>query len=755
MIHIVLICLAYIMGIIWGLYLDLNLGIAFFVLIVCVYIFLKKYIIINLKIFAIIMAFFTFGMIYASIRLEDFKSKYVEGDINTIIKIIKLDSKKEKYSTYICKNEFQDNFLVYVSNEIQINIGDELYVRGLFEKPEGVRNRGGFDYSKYLYSKNIYGILRINKDSEINLIKKSNVMIINKIQESIYNILGRVFPKNELGIVLGMLIGDISYVSEDIQNDFKDSGISHLLAVSGSNINYIILFSKFVFGKIFGKKISNYFVIVFIIIFVLVSGASSSVVRAGIMGIIIILADIFAKKSNVYSSIAISAFLILIYNPLIIFDIGFVLSFAGTFGIVFLYEKLQGFFITNFVVKNKILIYMLETLAVTLSAQIILLPIMMYSFNSISTLSLITNIIIVPFAGILTILGFVIYVSGLIFFPLAKFLSYIVFVLTKLIITIAKIFADFKYSTILIFTPKILWIIIYYLLIYKIVKRVKNKFINYFLFFLIFIALLIEVWPCNYVKINFVDVGHGDCTYIETKNKKTILIDGGGSENSDYNIGEKIVMPYLLDRGKMKIDLMIISHMHDDHVEGLLTVIENIKVGKILVGPIKEKTKLYEDFISIVSKKGITLQTIYGGDVIKIDDITIDILYPNEQNEIEDNENNNSLVFKLNYFDMSILFTGDIEKEVENKLKKDIAANILKVPHHGSKTSSTEGFIQKVKPQISIISVGDENNFGHPNQDVVNRLKKNESIIYRTDICGEIMIKLYKNKMKINTLIKE
>lgn len=755
MIHIVLICLAYIMGIIWGLYLDVNLGIAFFVLIVCVYIFLKKYIIINLRIFAIIMVFFIFGMFYASIRYEAFNSKYIEGDMNTIIKILKLDSKKEQYSTYICKNEFQDKFLIYVSNEIRINIGDKFYVKGLFEKPEGMRNRGGFDYSQYLYSKNIYGILRINDDSEINLIKKSNGMIINKIQESIYNILGRVFPENELGIILGMLIGDTSCVSDDIQDDFKDSGISHLLAVSGSNINYIILFSKFAFSKIVGKKISNYLVIIFIIIFILVSGASSSVVRAGIMGIIIILADIFAKKSNVHSSIAVSAFLILIYNPLIIFDIGFVLSFAGTFGIVFLYEKIQEIFITNFEIKNKILIYIFETLGVTLSAQIILLPIMMYTFNSISTLSIITNIIVVPFTGILTILGFVIYVSGLIFFPLAKFLSYIVFVLAKLIITIARIFADFKYSTILIFTPKILWIIIYYLLIYKFVKRIKNKFINYFLIFLTVIVLLIEAWPCNYVKINFVDVGQGDCTYIETKNKKTILIDGGGSENSDYNVGEKILLPYLLDRGKMKIDLIIISHMHEDHVEGLLPVIENMKVGKILIGPVKEKAKLYEEFMNIVSKRGISIETVYAGDVITIDDITIDILYPNKQKKIDDNENNNSLVFKLNYFDMSVLFTGDIEKEVEDKLEKNIAANILKVPHHGSNTSSTEVFIQKVKPQLSIISVGDKNKFGHPNQDVVNRLKMNDSIIYRTDIYGEIMIKLYKNKMKINTLIKE
>lgn len=757
MLHIVLITLAYIVGIgiIMGLYLGLNLSIVLFCLIVFIYAILKSKIKLNSKIFILIISISIIGMLCGHFKLQKFDSKYIQGEMETDIKIVKLNSEKEYYTVYVCKNENKDKFLIYIPKEYKVKIGDLLHVTATFEKPSIARNRGAFDYSKYLYSQNIYGTLKIKNIDDIYYKNNLGTNYIYKIQKSIENILGRCFPQDELGIILGMTIGDTSYITEETNLAFKTDGISHLLAVSGSNVNYIILFSKFIFDKILGKNLSNYVVIFFIIIFMLVSGASASVVRAAIMGIVIVLADILAKKSNVYASICISALIILIYNPLTIFDTGFILSFGGTLGIVLLYEKIKNTLQEKLKVKNKILIYIVDTLSVTLSSQIILLPMMVYYFNSISLVSILVNLLVAPISGILTILGFLVYILGLVSIKLAQNLSYSTFALIRLIINIANIFSRFKYASILVATPKLIWIIGYYLCIYKIFYKFKNKILDYILYSLIVVSILIEVVPANYLSINFVDVGQGDSTYIETKNNKTILIDGGGSENSDYDVGEKVLLPYVLDRGKKKIDLIIISHFHEDHMEGLLTIMKNLKVDKIVIGHANENTTLYKEFVSITKEKNITVEKVAAGDSIKIDDVEFEVLYPNREQNNQQNENNNSLVLKLKYHDMSMLFTGDIEKEAEEKINSNVEANILKVAHHGSKTSSTDVFIGKVKPQIALIGVGENNKFGHPNEEVLKRLEENSDIIFRTDICGEIIMKVYKNKVKIRTLISK
>ena len=752
MIHIVLICLAYVVGIIWGLYLDIILGIAFLCLNICLYIILKFEKYIKKEMLCLLFLSFFIGMIYSNVKIENFNSKYIDGNMEVRLKILSLNSEKEYYNTYIVKNMENDKFLLYVPNEMKIDICNEIYVKGIFEKPDKARNRGGFDYSKYLYSQNIYGKIKVNEKENVFIVNNDNKDFIYSIQKNIINLLGQYFPSDELGIILGMIIGNTSYISEEVENNFKISGITHLLAVSGSNISYIIIFTKFLFNKILGKKIANYVVIVILVIYMLVVGTTPSVVRATIMGIIIILADILLRKNNIYASISLSALIILLYNPLTIFDIGFILSFGGTLGIVLLYEKIKNLIFEKVLIENHILKYIVETFSVTLAAQLILLPIIAYNFNSISVVSIVVNLIVVPFSGFLTIIAILTYIVGVFFYPIGKFLSYIVFIFSKIIILVADVFSKVPYANLIVITPKISWIILYYLIIYIFFYNKDSKYLKCIVYFFVLLSIVIEVLPNNHLKVNFVDVGQGDCAYIETKNKKAILIDGGGSENSDYDVGENILLPYILDRRKMKIDLMIVSHIHEDHLEGLITIMNTLDVERIIMGPVNKKTELYYKFINVASQKGVQIETVYAGDYISLDDIKIEVVYPYKNEPIDKNENNNSLVLKFIYNDISILFTGDLEKKGEEKLKENIKANILKVAHHGSKTSSTEEFINRVNPQLSIIGVGENNKFRHPAMEVLQRLN-NKSEVYRTDINGEIMIKLFTNKIKVKSLL--
>ncbi len=251
-----------------------------------------------------------------------------------------------------------------------------------------------------------------------------------------------------------------------------------------------------------------------------------------------------------------------------------------------------------------------------------------------------------------------------------------------------------------------------------------------------------------------IDVGQGDSTLIITQQDIKIVIDGGGDEN--YDVGEKVLIPYLLSKGVYKLDYVIISHFDTDHVGGIIALAEKLKVKNIIIGIQSTNSKNLEKLLEIVNNKKINLIIVSKGDRINIDQTTyIDILWPNNKKIILPNElNNNSIVCKINLFEKSILFTGDIEeiaeKEIVEEYKKTnlLKADILKVAHHGSITSSTKIFLNEVSPKIALIGVGENNKFNHPSEEIIRRLEENKCKIYRTDEDGEVQLKINKKEIK-------
>ena len=371
-----------------------------------------------------------------------------------------------------------------------------------------------------------------------------------------------------------------------------------------------------------------------------------------------------------------------------------------------------------------------------------------------------------------------------IFFPIAEFLSGELEFFVNVLIFISN-FSNLPFSKIYVVTPKIFLVIIIYIIfvalnyIYKIYHdrnqsitkiRFRNLIAAYKYHFIqhkgkykkrIFIISLLIVLvfyifhfiPKN-LKIYFVDVEQGDCTFIVTPKNKTILIDGGGNIGSDFDVGESTLIPYILDRGYKKIDLMFISHFDQDHVGGLLTVLKELKVNRVCISKQEENSENYQKFLEIVKEKDIPVSIVKLGDKIKIENsLYFDILWPQEDQIAENRINNNAIVMKLNYNGFSCLFTGDIEKIAEDKMvnlykdKSVLESDILKVAHHGSKTSTTEKFLELVNPKNCLIGVGKNNLFGHPSNEIVERLEELDVKVYRTDINGEISI-IVNNKGK-------
>ena len=805
---ILIIAIGYIIGILGGLYLEKSMVLfLLFIAIILSRIKIKKLwkilrykryinLYINNKelIILIIAAITSCIFIYSQEKeYQKIQKTLVENDNITIIgKVEKEESSKQYGKTYKVKiksiinnkKEIQiSKKKIYIqakNNNLQIKYGDIIQVVGKFEQPESRRNYKGFDYKLYLKTRSIVGNLKSNNikkitnkiENPIEYIEYKSIELSKKIKENA----NKILPKDMSSVFIGLVLGDTSEISEETIEDFRNSNMSHILAVSGMHMSYLILLSIQLFGKILGKKQAYIVSIILIIFYMFLTGFSASIIRSGVMGIILIISKIIYKNNDIFTNIAISSLIILIKNPYSILDLSFQFSFGGTIGIILFQKFISKKFLEKILRSKKII----EILSVTISAQIVILPISIFQFNTLNIYFVLSNLIIGFIIGPVMACNFIFLMCLIVNIKLANIISFPLQICIKFIILISKI-SKLPYSQIYLATPGILEIILYFLLIntsffiYYIyttkiitptVKRDKNiiamiKFhIKYrmeektkivtkiVIVFGIILIIIIQVTPKD-LRIHFLDVNQGDSTFIVTPRGKKILIDGGGSSYS--NIGKNTVLPYILDRGYTKIDIAIISHMDLDHCDGIIYLMEKIKINTVILGKQYERTINYERFIKIAKERKINLKRVEEGDKIDIEkDVNIEVLWPNSKKVISENIiNNNSLVFKINYKKFSILFTGDIEEIAEKKIleenKNTLKSTILKVAHHGSKTSTTSEFLKAVNPQYALIGVGKNNKFGHPSENTLRKLKEKNIRIYRTDELGEITIKLNKN----------
>lgn len=580
----------------------------------------------------------------------------------------------------------------------ELKYGDKIKIIINYEEPNSARNHKGFDYKLYLRSKKIYGTIT-QTDENITILSNKNINFINeninKFKCFMKEKINKLLPNTTSGLCIGMLIGDVEQIDENMKEDFRKSNLSHILAVSGSNVSYIIISVIYIFNKTnLNKKMIQILTIMLLLIFMILTGCTASVNRACIMAILMILSKMFFRKSDVYNNLSISALILLIINPYTILDAGFQLSFAGTIGIVFLYNKIENYL----KIKNKIYKYMFDMLLLTLCANIAIIPVIMFNFNTISFTFFISNFLVGPILGIVVILGFLMFFISIIFPHVAILFAFVVNIMLNFVIQVAKFTSNMPLSQVMVITPNIFFIIIFYsipiLIIYrkKILKKlVLLKIICILVLIIIIFNSLVKTINHN-LTIHFIDVGQGDSCLIITPSNKKILLDGGGSEmEKGFNIGEKVLVPYLLDRKINKLDYVIISHFDSDHVKGVMTVLENLKVENVIIGNQFEYSENYRKFIEIIRNKKIKVYVVSAGNRINIETkLYFDIIWPCLDNIVNENIlNNNSIVCKLVYKNFSMLFTGDIEEIAEKAIlekykenKRILESNVLKVAHH-------------------------------------------------------------------------
>ena len=785
--------IAYIIGIIWGLYIK---NIALLLVIVSIIIVisrlrkLKRYlkIIISKKIIVIMIIIFTISYTYVSICEKSFKDKYKNiEEITAVATIVGNPKEKEYKTTYKIKVESVNGNREYKNTYLQLEIkkandgitykyGQKLLIAGTFKEADGKRNNSGFDYKEYLKINKMHGIITAKQES-IKVLKEKNLNIIliniNRCNNKIKENANKLFDKNEANLLSGILIGDKEGIEKEVQENFRDSNLSHMLAVSGAHVSYVILGITYVLKKVKVNKLwSNMITIVTLCCFIFLTGASPSVIRACIMAIYIIIGHMMHRKTKLISSVSLSLLIILILNPYKLFDIGLQLSYGGTIGIILfsgvlakkakLNNLLEGF-------VNKLKYRVKQLIVVCVSANLIIFPIIAAHYSTMCLTFIISNICAGPILGVIIILGFITIFVSFISIHIAKPFALILNIFIQILMYITKICSSLPFSKIYIKTPSLSQIIIYYMILIfmyyickirkkkrrlihrKLLRTVQNKKVQkLFIIVIILIFTSMQILKClpSDLTIYFIDVGQGDSTLIVTPNHKTILIDGGGTEfESDFDIGKQTLLPEILGQGITKIDYLLISHFDSDHATGVAQILGKIDVSSIILTRQLEENDIYRHILSIAKEKKIKLIYVKEGDVLKIGGIKISIIHPENKLMINNPMNNNSIVCKVEYNSFSMLLTGDIEMEAEELiLRKNInlKADVLKVAHHGSKTSTTGEFLKAINPKVALIGVGKNNNFGHPSNEVIQRLKENGTRIYRTDENGEISITVNK-----------
>ena len=670
--------------------------------------------------------------------------------------IVKLQSKNKKLNNkrFILKTKKKGK---------KLSFGDKIKFTGEYVKPTGRRNYHGFDYSLYLKTQKLYGTFEGSSYIVLSTSCCSYVeKIVNNFKEKTKKALRDNLDEDLAELCIGILIGDRNNLDEKIEEDFKKSNLTHMLAVSGSHFVYIIICIKYLEKVIKWRNFNKVLTIIIIVLFMNLTGNTASVVRSGIMAIMLIVAKFFHRKSDVWTNMAISAVLALVYNPYTLFDIGFELSYGGVIGIVVFYDKVKdtlGKIIIKMHKESKMLQYILEGTSVTISANLVIIPIMIYNFNTISFSFIVSNLLAGGLLGIIVILGFLLVFLSLMLGQTLSIFFYILNFLLKALTKIAEVCSKLPFSYIYVPTPKILGILIFYSYLFFIINRDRLR-VRIFNTLKVRIAILILIIIFNLgypilsskrigLEINFIDVGQGDCTLIRA-NGKNILVDAGGSKDEkSFDVGKNTVFPYLLDRGIVSLDYVIVSHFDSDHCQGFNFILKNMKVKTAIICNIGQESEEYNHFVILAKENKTKIRYVQKGSIIKLGkNKIIEILYPDKNEKINDNaKNNNAIVFKLTWNKFSMLFTGDIEEKAERKIlemyknkEEKLKSDILKVAHHGSKSSTMQEFLEIVKPSLALIGVGENNNFGHPNDMVLNRLEQSGCKTYRTDMLGEITI---------------
>ena len=665
-----------------------------------------------------------------------------------------------------------------------VKIGNIIKVRGKLRQFEEAANKGNFDSRKYYLSLGFYGKIEAGTieviNSEYSGIRQGlyelRMEIIERLEKlcsdnkGIFSIIN-----NKNGIIGAIILGDKTDLDSDIKELYSVSGIAHILAISGLHISFIGMAIYRLLRRRFRFLFSAAVSIPVVLSFGIMSGFGISTIRAIIMFILKIIGEVLGRKYDAITAISLAGLVLLVQNPFVVCNSGFQMSFGAIIAIVFILPIVEEILNTD----NKII----KVLSANFTISLVMNPILAWNYYELPTFSFLLNIVVVPLMSVVIVSSIAGIFCSCIMFGFGKAVIFPGCEILELYTFLCNIINKSSVASIVVGQPKVTIIIVYYAILLVVLfglknirtkytraekerniikketglvlekkakkeRRIKGQNVKLRLACIagfLLLNYLIYYIPNPGFYITFINVGQGDGILIHGDNGTKVMVDGGST--SEKQVAKNCIVPYLKAEGIGTIDYSIITHTDKDHISGILEILENnnsnrIRIKNLVMPDINMKDDTYNELIEKAKLKKINVLYIKKGDTLSLGKTKIKCIYPETTTTASD-KNDYCTVLSVKNKTSKILLTGDISKEIEEKIKDDIEENytVLKVAHHGSNYSSSEKFLKKVNPKYSIISVGKNNSYGHPGNETMERLRKQGGVIYRTDEKGGITIR--------------
>jgi len=684
------------------------------------------------------------GTVSSQPEITDRKARF-EFDVTDIIvdDIWKKTVSKTIVNFYDKKNKFKN-----------INIGDVLELEISTKKPYKTSNPGQFDYGRYLKNSRILTVSYVTKNG-LKSIKKPQsgkwlfIQKINVLRNKILTVHSKFLKSPKVEILGGIVFGNSAVPPpNEVKQDFINSGLLHLLAASGMNVALIFGIWFFIVQKLrFPFKFSIITGAVLVFVYALMTGLPPSVMRAAGMLEFILLGKLLDRNADNVALLSFVGTILLLFDPLLINNIGFQLSFIVTLGLMVcipvLVEKIKP-----------VPAYISGAVLIPVVAQIWVAPVQIFHFNNFATYSILANIIVVPFVGIISFAGFVGSILSLVPFvgeKICLIFDKISEPFITLLLNVSGYFSHLPEALVYLPKPEILMILLFYTLVLFMTFSIKNNFkqkkinfITILLLVVIFFSTCMEGFSSD-LKFTFFDVGEGDSILLQTPDDKTILVDTG--DKGKYSPAKTAIIPYFKDLGINKLDILLLTHPDQDHIGGTLDILKNVQVGTIYTNGEKSDAKFYGKLLDFISQNHLKTEVITNNQEIILDkNVKITAFVPEDRTKSD--RNDTSIILYIVYKDFSGLLMADNEKESYKLLEQYIKdpVDMIKVGHHGSYGAVDNEMLENLKPEYAIIS-GGENSYGHPAPQVLRLLDDNNVKTYRTDTDNAIKLETDGNKI--------
>ncbi len=715
---------------------------------------------------------FSGEMIYQPERGEQWEAGYANGTLRLIeAPDLTVESK----------------LLIRFREPIPLRYGDQIELQGVLRRPNQQRNPGGFDYRSYLARRGVFGILYPNRGQEIALTDRSGLPLLHwteGVRRRVEIVIDKAYQENRVHaqVLKGMLLGLRNELSPDILDAFRNSGSIHILAVSGLHVGLIAALCFFGFSLLrLPPKATDLLTIAAVVLYACLVGFRASVFRASLMAVIFLISRIIERDRDLFNLLAFAALALLLINPAQLWDIGFQLSFAAVATIVYFMPKWEAFIAriirldrTDLTVVDqdsamsprsiwmRSVWWLAMGFGVTLSAQVGTTLITAWHFHRIYPIGLVAGLFTVALAAFLVNVTLISVLLGLIWLPLAIPFAYANHFVLWIFLGLIEFFGQ-PWAVLKMPPPSFGFMVIYITGCFAVVHWVWVWMHRKQVMVIGLMVLAIWIWDAasreqgRLLEVTFLDVGQGDAAFVRFPDGKTMLIDGGANSSRievteagikrrvGFDNGERTLAPFLCYEDTFTLDLLLLSHPDNDHGGGFGHILRGFNVKRVLGVPHQDLSKSTHQILhEIIDAKDIPHELGYAGTVDLTATAKLELLHPFDaaSTNLHDRDiNNDSLVLKLIYGDVRILFTGDIGRKVELKLVEsgvDLGAEIVKVPHHGSKTSSSAEFLDAVRPQYAIFSLGQRNRYRFPSEMVLERYRERECNILRTDQLGAI-----------------